>query len=233
MIETNNFEKVLDQIMYHFNPCKTEQLIKVLTNSFANVSTQKAYEILYAYELNGNVLLSEDGWAMTKGKYLQVSGDSKEDFIKYDQNVRIPPMENIINRQCDTELKYINCLWVLISFLPESLDFSDMSKPFHLSFMGKIKSKNTNKTVNKLIEVIDIKADYEDIKIEQIKASPQLPDDEEIKKSIRRIAIIENEKHAWKVPERIGFTHVVTIDDSTASHFRVVEDRKKMGKAIW
>lgn len=217
MTNYNEFEKVLNQIVYYFNPCKTEQLTKVLTNTFKNIDKAKAKEILYGYETNGHILLSADGWAMTKGKYTQITGDTKEEFIKYEQNIRIPNMAKIINEQCSSELKYVDILWILIDLLPDSLDYSTMGKPFDISFISK----------NKLYQVISIRTLAEDAKINMLKSMPN-EYDEDFKRNIVRIAIMENPEHAFKVPNKLGFKFVLSIDSTQPRHYKIIEKRENI-----
>lgn len=217
MTTYNEFEKVLNEIVYYFNPCKTEQLIKVLTNTFKDVDKAKAKEILYGYETNGHILLSTDGWAMTKGKYSQITGDTKEEFIKYEQNIRIPNMAKIINETCTSELKYVDILWIIIDLLPDSLEYSAMSKPFDISFIAK----------NKCYQIMSIRAIAEDAKIYQLKSVPNDYDDD-FKKTIVRIAIMENEDHAFKIPTNLGFKFIVAIDSTQPRHYRIIEKREKV-----
>lgn len=215
MPEFNEFERVLNEIVYYFNPCRTEQLILVLTNYFKNITAKQAKDILYAYETNGHILLSTDGWAMTKGKYSQITGDSKEEFIKYEQNVRIGDMGATIKQMCSSELKYVDALWVLIDMLPDSLDFSPMGKPFDIAFVSN----------NKLFQVISIKKIAEDVKIAQLKSLPNNYDDD-TKKNTVRIAILEDSTHAFKIPEGLGFRFILAIDNTKSNHYRVIEKRE-------
>ena len=230
------YDDLLDQILYYFNPCKTEQLISALMKCYSEIETvRQARIILFKYQGRGRVLLSDDGYAITKGKYEQITEDTKGSKVDFYSQNRITRLENIVQNTCDTKL--IDCLWILLDFMPASLDFSLSSKPFNLIFLSK----------NRLYQVIKINANEIDRKVEMLKNIPycdfQLPvpnlDDEDkqkeieqmykdMKKNFVRIAILENEKHAWKIPEGLGFRFICTIDDTQNTHYKIVEQRKKI-----
>ena len=211
----NEYEKILNEIVYYFNPIKVEQLILILKKYFKDVDETKANLILLEYQNKGYIMLSNDGWAMTKGKYVQITGDANYEKVKYDSNERIRDVDYYVVNNCD--MKLIKCLWVLIDMLPSSLDFVLTNKPFQLTFFNKKKE---------LFQVIYIGQDEEDLRIEMLK---QLPNDyfEDSKELIKRVAIMENTSHSWKIPEHIGFKYIVGLNDDTPTHYEIVEKRKE------
>jgi hypothetical protein len=214
MTEYTEYEKLLFDLLYYFNPCRKAQLVRALHRNFKDMKVAEAEKILLNYQSKGHVLLSSDGWAMTKGKYVEYTGDDKFELLTYESDTRIGNM----NRFCATKetKKMVDVLWVLVDMLPDSRDFSVFAKPFQVNLVYK----------GKLFQVIDIPADEEDLRVATLQA---MPNDffEDFKKNIYRIAIMENPAHAWKVPEGIGFRYVVTIDENEKAHYRIVETRKK------
>lgn len=218
-MDINNLDQYKDFIkdfMYWFNPLKTEQLELALCKYFKDVDTADAKEIISRCQSKRYVLTSPDGWAMTRGVYVQLTGDSKYEYMKASSENMLPVMNNFVINSCNTER--LNCLWVLIDMLPASMDFVVTHKPFQLSF--------TNKN-NILYECIYISSENESAKVEMLNL---LPRDlfEDAKSAIRRIVIMENPNNAIKIPKGIGVRYILAIDDSKKTHYRVVEKRENI-----
>lgn len=198
--------------MYYINPCYTDQLVKALEKYFPELNTDQADRTVKAYQGTGKVLLSDDGWAMTKGRYEMMTDDTKNDGINMYGRLRIRNMDNIIKNTCD--LRHVYCLWVLIDMLPDSLEFVMTNKPYNLTFLSR----------NRLFQVIYIPADQEDKKIAMLQS---LPSDyfEAVKESVIRVALMENPSHFWKIPQGIGFKYICGLDDTKDSRYSIVEDR--------
>lgn len=213
MLELNEYEAVMKEFLTWFNPMRSNQLYRILRKCFPELDAEKAKEAMLAYQAKGYVLISRDGWAITKQKYIQITKDTKLSGIDYTSEVRIGNISKYIDRYCD--MKLIHCLWVLIDMLPDGRDFVLTSKPFQITFMAH----------GYLYQVIYIAEVEEDLRIAMLK---EMPNDyyEETKKYIRRIALMENEEHYWKVPEHIGFKYIVALDDSPA-HIKKIKTFKE------
>ena len=213
MLELNKYEVVMKEFLTWFNPMKTSQLYRILRKYFPELDNEKTLEIVLGYQAKGYVLISADGWALTKQKYIQITNDTKLKGIDYVSEVRLGNISKFIDRYCDKKL--INCLWVLIDMLPDSKDFVLTSKPFQITFMAH----------GYLYQVIYIAEVEEDLRIAMLKEMPKDYYDE-TKKYLRRIALMENENHFWKIPEHMGFKYIVALDDSPA-HIKKIKTFKE------
>lgn len=213
----NNFDeykRFVKELLYYFNPMKTEQLEIALCKYFANINRETAKEILFKCQGKRAVMMSSDGWAMSRGKYLQLTSDSKFDRLTNGKYTILPDMQRYVEDNCDLAL--INCLWVWVDMLPFSMDFSLTHKPFKITFTNSKK---------KLFEIMYISEIEEMSKIEMIKLLPSdLFDDS--KDTIRRVIILENEDSYTKIPSGKGIRYIVTLDHFTKTHYRIVEKRE-------
>ena len=213
-----NFEEYksfVSELIYHFNPIRIDQLALAIKNYFKDIDDELALDIIDRCQTKRVLLLTEDGYAMTKGKYVQLTGDDRYKHMNTSNKYMLPALETVIKERCNMRL--INCLWILIDMLPASMDFALTHKPFQISFISSKKE---------LYEVIYIESKEEDAKIEMLR---NLPDDlfEIAKKIIKRVVILENEKHAFKVPQGKGIKFILTLDHDRDNHYRIVEKREK------
>ena len=204
------------ELLYYFNPMKTEQMQRAFMKYYANMSDELIRSILYKLQDHRVILMSSDGWLMSRGKYVQLTGDSRYDRLTNGSYTLLPDMKGYVDNQCN--MKLINCLWILIDMLPASLDFTLTHKPFQISFMSKKRE---------LYQVIYIPTLEEPARFEMLRALPNdLLDD--VKKAIKRIVILEDEKGADRVPQGRGIRFILVIDDSTKTHYRVVQKRENI-----
>ncbi len=213
MIEFNEYEKFLNELIYYFNPCYTAQLHRALTKQFGNLDSRSAYELLAKYQNDGRILLSEDGWAMTKGKYVQITKDSKYENVNVSANPRLQNITRQVKDYCDLKhFRLLDCLWVLIDMLPDSMDFALTNKPFQISLIAK----------GQLYQIISIPASEEDLRIDMLTS---LPADyyENFRTSVNRIVVMERADHYFKLPKNIGIKFVCVIDHNKPSHIRITK----------
>ena len=201
------------ELLYYFNPMRTEQMERAFMKYYAKMTDELVHSILFKLQDHRVIMMSSDGWLMSRGKYVQLTGDSKFERLTGGRYTLIPDVKGYVENQCD--LKLVCCLWVLIDMLPASLDFALTHKPFQISFMSKKRE---------LYEVIYIPELEEPAKFELLR---QLPNDlhDIAKKAIKRVVILENEKSTGQVPQGRGIKFVLTLDDSTKTHYRIVEKR--------
>ena len=186
--------------------------------------------------------MSEDGYAMTQGYYLNITRDFFFDGIVKNNSLRVPKKIYLygINEEGKTgplkELKLeeqitkkdkqnIACMWLVIDMLPDSFEFVIGDRPWNVIFTTE--ATETKKGL--LYEVTYIPQDSEDINIEIIKNIPKV-DAKELRESIRRIAILEDERHEWKVPH-LGFTHICKIDEEKSNGYRLINKPRKLSEA--
>ena len=219
------YSEFLDNILKKIRLCYTWQLVRCFTNTFKDMPDQFAIEILFALQRQGHVLLSEDGWAMTKSMYQNLSGDKFFEKLEVNKSFRIPAIDYEVRKSSFYDA-LIDCFTIAVDLLPESINFAKGDDPWSLIFDTQTPE---NIGTGKLFQITKIPKEIEIARIEYLKSLPKIEDDA-ARKVITRIAIIEDERHAWMVPH-IGFTNIVKIDPKRARGYFVVEKRE--GDKVW
>lgn len=233
------YETFVRSILKRVPLLKTEQLIKALVNNFEDIDKDVAKSILFAIQRRGYVMLSETGWAMTQAMYLGLTSDKFFDGVIKNNAYRIP--EKIYQFGIDKEtekngplkeitieeevhknrLQLQKCMWLVIDMLPDSFDFVVTETPWNVVFV----SEPSDDRDGLLYQITYIPSKNEDLHIEILKSLPKI-EDKELRENIRRIAIMEDERHAWKLPY-IGFSHICVIDDNEEAHYRILNTGRK------
>ena len=241
------YESFVRNILQKIPLLKTEQLIKCLINSYNDIDEDVAKNILTAIQRRGYILLSSSGWAMTKRMYKTLSNDVRNIYVKqknevtglYDPYFYLGDTIHVFSKDHSKETEkqiedlisqkhkdIIDCMWIVADMMPESEDFSFGNAPWTLMFC----TNATEKSSGKLFQIVKIPKKTEDSRIEMIKSWPKIKDKETLK-NIRRIAIIEDENHAWKVLY-LGFTHVIKINENLPKKYEVIGE-PRTSKELW
>ena len=210
-------------------------LIIALINCFEELeaSEELAFQILKKIQCSGHILLTDNGWALTKKAYRFYSNDR---YPKFDlrSDCRIGNVINIYddgNPQKITESKdvselikssemkkIIDALWVAFDLLPESKDFIPGMEPWQIMFCTKYDDDPAQ-----CYEIIKIDKGMERIECEKLNNLRPIIDPNEREKIIR-IAILDDENYAYKIPY-IGFRHICVLNDKSDTGYTVVENR--------
>lgn len=210
----NEYEPLVRDLLYDFNPIKKTQVIRALCKYYADVDKETAEGVLQRMQRNRELLISQDGWILTKGKYIQLTGDDGFSKIDFQSEDMCPEIDELVEKYCD--MKPINCLWIMIDMLPASMEYALHHKPWHISFVS---------AKRKLYEVIYIPFDEEIVKFELLASEPTgfYP---ELKENIERVVVLEKQNHASSVPKGVGIRYICVLDESTPSGYRVIEKRE-------
>lgn len=214
-IET--YSKFIVKILRKIPYIKTDILIRCLVNYYPNVNEKKAKEILFDIQANGECLMSQDGWTLTKGMYYRLSDDKFRDNFHYHNDYRLDGVEKYLK---DLNKDDVDVMWLVADLMPDAENFIVCDIPWNIMF--DVPSNELSEP--KLFQLIKIPKEVEDERIELLKNSKTLIPEGKARNSIRRIALIENKDDAWKIP-RLGFTHVCVLDSKQTKGYRVVETR--------
>lgn len=224
MIYYDKYENFLLSILAKMPYAKIEQLLLCLINNYQGMDRDLAMPIIFSLQKKGKIILSEDGWALTKSAYSRFSNDYYFDNFVYNKEYKLKEGESLILNG-GGKVDDINCFWLIADMMPTSADFIQSGAPFSFSF----EHLNYKTGTAKIYQIANIPKEKEDARCELIRSLPMVKTDEQ-RSSIVRIAIMDNEKHFWKVPH-LGFHFVCTLDENEPKHFRIVEQRDK--EDIW
>ena len=232
------YERFIHDICSQIPVLKTEQLVKAIMKTYDGFTEMVAYEILFALQNNHRILLSEDGWAITKQLYKSITNDKFLDSLhlnnryyigqyvnKYGQNGsgkytkgKDVKLESLLMNKYK---RLINCAWLLIDMMPECERIVSFTNPWDLSF---ITTSEGNKQ-GKLYQLIYIPEKDESATLSLLNSMCNI-DKPELRDSIRRIVILENENHAFKV-QQIGVKFICSIDENEESKYKIIENRSE------
>lgn len=221
------YQESIRRMMRKVPVMRTQQLVLAIQHlSRKNVSEDVAMIYLTDMQSNGYLCMSIDGWAMTKGAYTAITGDNRYIRLEYKAPFIINfEIDTLVEKYLTSHQNYyknlVDSMWVTVELLPLSEEFIATNFPWSISFI--IYNKRIDKSY--LYQITNISKRKEDAHIELLKDYARV-DDEDLRKTYRRIAIIEDEKHAWKVPH-LGFEFICVIDKNTPTGFRIVETRNE------
>jgi len=213
----NHIRKILKKVPL----MRTEQMEIMLMRTFEGTDRALAGQILTAVQRRGYLLLSEDGWLMTKAIYVQLSGDTFYDGLLPQGQCRLPEMDALCRdfRRGQTEL-----MWVIADLAPSSNDFLMSCGVWDAAFI----TEDEEEKEAKIYELIWIPERLERVKCELLRTLPDVKDRAD-RRLIVRIAVMENGVHAYKVPYK-GIRYIVEPDGS-ARHYRIAG--KRTGEEVW
>lgn len=199
---------------------KKDLLFVALNNNFRNdyrINESFANSIITAMQCAGEIFISDDGWVMTKGAYVQVTNDRYYENVNWHHEYRVFG----IDKYCSKKYSDIcSCLYILADLLPDADDFCEMNFPFNLAFV----TKESETQPSLCYEVCYIPKAKQDAMRYVFLDMPRIKD-EDYKRHILRIAIVENEDMVKKVPY-CGFKFICIMNDKSSSRYSVIEKRK-------
>ena len=237
------YEKYVRNILNECPILYVRQIMNALQKTYPECNDRLCAEILKALQRKGRLYLTYDGFVITRGAYLDMTGDKKYDYVDKNGPVRVPEEMSVIKFEANkvrTVIKrggvldlmprgykdVLDAMWIVIDKMPNITELTRSNSPWIYSFIVGVEGKD-----ELLYQVTKFTKKNESLKAEMIKSLPKIKN-EAARNSIRRIAIIENESHAWAVPY-LGFKYICVIDDTVPAHFRVVEDGLRKNEELW
>lgn len=213
-----NYKEFVTKVMTPMPVMRTEQL-KLMISRYFNQDYNHVDEVIYAMKASRIIILTIDGWCMTVGEYLKLTGDyflTVENEIADDEYRRYPAMEGKLQR---IDRNVIDSLWLVADSMPDSIDFALTMYPFSVAYCTK-PSENKKSL---LYQITVIRKGQEFTKSEMLKNILPIQN-KYVRDCIRRICILEDESYAFRIPYR-GFSHILVLDKNEPSHLRLVEQR--------
>ena len=216
------YKEFVQSIVRRVPILKTEQLTTALVNTY-DINYKDALDIVRQLQNVGVILLSEDGYAMTRAALLKLTGERRIEGLNSFYSRNLPPMHELIAKN-DYYLNLIDCMWVVVDMFPLSQRFVVCPEPWDIVFDTASDGENPSM----FYQITRIPADREDVRCELLKCVRKISD--YMRDKTVRIAIMDNENHNWMVPH-IGFSHIVKLDPSNYRHYVITETRS--GDDLW
>ena len=201
---------------------RTEQLKICLRKTFVNMPEDVTQSILVAIQRRGYLLMSVDGWTMTKGIYVELTGDNAFKNHLSHGPFRLQEMNEICKNR---NKKIVDLMWLIADLSPSSEDFFFATSPWDIAFVDE----GSEDKQSKIYEIIYVPERSENAKAEALRLLPKMEHKDD-RAAITRIAVMENANHEWKIPHK-GFKFIVQIDHDSPKHYRVV--KKREGEEVW
>jgi hypothetical protein len=233
----SKYEVFIKNILKSVPILRAKQLIICLEKSFEECASNKelSLEILKALQRKGMLMLTYDGYVMTRGAYVYLTNDKFFDNVDLNDNIRIKDKmavirfeknnKRIVTKTGDTkdlidrrEQDLIDAMWIAADMMPGSKDFIVSAYPWLLTFI------NEEQENSKLFEITKISSKNETAKVQLLKRLPVISDPE-TRETVRRIAIVDNPEHAWAVPY-VGLKYICVLDEDCLQNYRVIEKRE-------
>ena len=216
------YEKMISELIAKVGMMKLDQLVSYVAAYTTEESFEEAYRIIEDASKHGVLLISTNGYVMSKGVYLTYAQDKFWDGLNMSSTIQI--MDSI-NPDKKTKAQ-IDCLWEVVQTLPDSENFIMSDAPWLVQYI--VAGENGEKDT--LVQVARFVTGDEIPMAERIKDLPAI-DTEEKRQCIERIAILDDPNFAWVVPH-VGFTRICKlVEDDFEEPFRIITVRK--GEVVW
>lgn len=182
----------------------------------SEITYEYAYSLLREMQSRYMLLLSEDGYVMTRGAYLRMTGDKYFDNLLPLYNYRVKEGLNYATSSVGTGA--IMSMMMYAELMPYAENPIVNRGGWDLIF----NTKEHDGKKSRIFCVAYFKAGFESTKANILKMVER---DEEYdgKELIRRIALFEDERMTFMTPKGIGFTTVAVVDLYDRSNFRIIE----------
>lgn len=215
---TEKYQSFVETIMYKCGVLRISTLINCLMNTYDTIqSINDAIYLLQVIQDYSEVMLSDDGYIITKGCYLRIVDDPYFLNIRYGQQINKVP-SNIIHITQASDKAMIECMPIVADMMPDSFDFIVSEFPWKLQFISH--------ETRRLYQVCRI-SNIEEIPFSILLNSLSELSDADYKNHIRRIAIVDDATRAYLIP-KIGF-HAICIyaPNDFRKEYKIVQKRNE------
>lgn len=216
------YEELIDSILKRTPLLRTMQLKVMLYKYFKDkdegMSSDLAEEIIFACQRMGKLLLSEDGWCMTKTQYKRLLCSHEDEHIDTHSTFRLGKMDSLCRNHCP---EITALMWVIAYEYPASQNYVVSRYPYSISYIPT--GKDVKKENAKLYQLCYIKS-QEELATFQLLLNVSDVDDQ-FKPVIRRVALFEDDELADELVA-VGFNYILKVDDTSPKHFAKVGTRK-------
>lgn len=232
---TEDYQQFVESIINKCGVLRTNTLINCLMKYYANIESRSdALYILRALQDFTDLMLTDDGYAITKGCYLRLVDDPALMNIRFGkvENLAMERLEKLpadiihINDSYDEDL--LECMTIVADMMPDSRYFMVTGYPWMIQFIVNARGNPDEKGYrpSRLFQICKIENANEIPFSILLNSLPEFSD-AEYKEHVRRVAIIDNANQSYLVP-KLGFTAICTYDpDNIETEYKIVETRSQ------
>jgi len=213
----NVYEQFITDLIDKVSFMRTQTLVNCICRYYGKVYEADALMHIRNVQKLGYILVTADGWCLTKAKYRSMCDDKNFSNITLNNSYRLDSIKGL--RITASDRNYADAMMVVADMMPLSSDFMIGASPWYIQFITAEKEARASR----LFQITTFKAG-EEMAMEELLLSLRPVEHDEFKAQLRRIAILENPNMSWCVP-RIGFTTICTLDNTASSGLKVVEKR--------
>ena len=229
---TKEFYLSLIQNLFEKMPIlQKDQVISYLMNADPSLPHLKAEGMLAVAERDAMIMVSTDGWVMTKPAYNILTGDKFYDKVHMNNINRLEDMEGYVkaNGKYLIDENTRKCFWLIADNLPDSINFVRGENPWFLSFQ----TSPNDEDISYLVQITYFP---DNISLEYGRVALIKNDMNKLSKTfipyMKRIALMENPdpEHAEAVVPYLGFQYICTLNPDDPSGYDVITEREDIWK---
>lgn len=220
------YEELIDSILSRTPLLRTMQLKVMVYRYFKyyeedeGMSSDLAEDIIFACQRMGKLLLSEDGWAMTKTQYKRLLCSHEDEHIDTHTTFRLGKMDDLCRNYYP---EIIALMWVVAYDFPRAKNYVIGRYPYSINYIPIVVDEEKQKENASLYQMCYIKSS-EELATYQLLYNVSEVDDK-FKPVVRRIALFEDDTLADELV-RVGFNYILKVDETKPSHYTKIGTRK-------
>ena len=216
--ELNAYEQFVVDVLENVHFVGTHTLVTSLINYFPRLYPKNAYLYIHSCQRLGYIITSADGWCISKCHYHQMRPEDKDlSSIDSFRNNSIESIDGLHVSKTDRNIA--DCMMVVADMMPLSEDYILSPSPWYVSFVAKSELDPKGR----LFQITTFREGEEEAMGELLISGYNFTD-EEFRKQVRRIAILDDPKKTKAVP-KLGFANLCVIDFDKPNGLEIVEKR--------
>lgn len=213
----NVYEQFIADLIGKVSFMRTDTVVNCLCRYFTRLYRADALMYIRSTQKLGYIIVTGDGWCLTKAKYRGMCDDKTFRNLTLDNSFRLESIAGLHVTAQDRN--YADAMQVVADMMPQSSGFMIGASPWYIQFITEASEEKESR----LFQITTFRKG-EELAMEELLSSLNPPVHESLRSQIRRIAILDDPEMTWCVPH-IGFTAVCTLDPEDEYRLKVVEKR--------
>ena len=212
----NKYEQFYIRILEDVGFIRAITLKLCAVRRFNHLSMARATICLEHIASLGYVILTGDGWSLTKSVYRRICDDKDYMNLIMTENERLTDISLLTPTKYDLDVA--DCMMMVAEMEPLSEEFFLGSSPWYVQFIAK----NPDEEIGRLYQITTFRRGNEMAMDEIIRSLPT-PHSNGFRKQIRRVAIMDDPDMLWTVP-KLGFSHICCTDPETNTSLKMLKE---------